>query len=91
MIGCIVMDNMLAQYPEMAISYSRGSQGWTNFKEEWTKLTEEGIFLGPPHRIMATKAFPKLLKSAIIWCSFWIYCALIFQRGSNSQKRDRNI
>ena len=64
--GCIIMDNMLAQYPEMAISYSRGSQGWTNFKEEWTKLTEKGIFLGPPHRIMATKAFPKLLKSAIM-------------------------
>ena len=56
--GCIIMDNMLAEFPELALSYARGSQGWIGFKEEWLKLTDEGVFLGPPHRIMATKAFP---------------------------------
>ena len=64
--GCIIMDNLLAEFPEMAISYSRGSQGWTNFNEEWLNLVDKGIFLGPPHRIMATRAFPSLLKSAIM-------------------------
>ena len=59
------MDNMLAEFPEVAISYSRGSQGWTKFEEDWYELTDKGIFLGPPHRIMATKAFPPLLGSAI--------------------------
>ena len=63
--GCIIMDNMLAEFPQFAISYSRGSQGWTMFEEEWYDLTDSGIFLGPPHRIMATKAFPPLLGSAI--------------------------
>ena len=63
--GCIIMDNMLAEFPQFAISYSRGSQGWTKFEEEWYDLTDKGIFLGPPHRIMATKAFPPLLGSAI--------------------------
>ena len=63
--GCIIMDNMLAEFPEMAISYSRGSQGWINFKKEWMNLTKKGIFLGPPHRIMATKVFQKLLSNAI--------------------------
>jgi len=63
--GCIIMDNMLAENPDMALSYSRGSQGWTKFEEEWTKLVDQGIFLGPPHRIMATDSFPPLLKSAI--------------------------
>ena len=63
--GCIIMDNMLAEFPELAISYSRGSQGWTKFDEDWYNLTEKGIFLGPPHRIMATEAFPPLLGSAI--------------------------
>ena len=56
---------MLAESPDMALSYSRGSQGWTKFEEEWTKLVDDGIFLGPPHRIMATDSFPPLLKSAI--------------------------
>ncbi len=46
--GCIIMDNMLAEFPQFAISYSRGSQGWTMFKEEWYDLTDSGIFLGPP-------------------------------------------
>ena len=63
--GCIIMDNMLAEFPQFAISYSRGSQGWTKFEEDWYDLTDDGIFLGPPHRIMATKAFPPLLGSAI--------------------------
>ena len=36
--GCIIMDNMLSEYPEMALSYSRGSQGWTKFEEEWADL-----------------------------------------------------
>ena len=58
------MDNMLAEFPELALSYSRGSQGWTKFDEDWYNLTKKGIFLGPPHRIMATEAFP-LLGSAI--------------------------
>ena len=63
--GCIIMDNMLAEFPQFANSYSRGSQGWTKFEEDWYDLTDSGIFLGPPHRIMATKAFPPLLGSAI--------------------------
>ena len=63
--GCIIMDNMLSQHPEMALSYSRGSQGWTKFQEEWTDLVDKGIFLGPPHRIMATDAFAPLLRSAL--------------------------
>ena len=63
--GCIIMDNMLSKYPEMALSYSRGSQGWTKFEEEWADLVDQGIFLGPPHRIMATDAFAPLLRSAL--------------------------
>ena len=89
--GCIIMDNMLAQYPEMAISYSRGSQGWTNFKEEWTKLTEEGIFLGPPHRIMATKAFPKLLKSAIMGGAPFGFIAPSFSKEAAIAKKGTEI
>ena len=31
--GCVIMDNMLAEFPEFALSYvTRGSQGWTRFK-----------------------------------------------------------
>ena len=63
--GCIIMDNMLSKYPEMALSYSRGSQGWTKFEEEWADLVDQGTFLGPPHRIMATDAFAPLLRSAL--------------------------
>ncbi len=92
--GCIIMDNMLAEFPEFALSYARGSQGWTRFKEEWLKLTDEGVFLGPPHRIMATKAFPPLLKSALKGGAPFGFIAPsfikdVFYSSSNKDLQDR--
>ena len=63
--GCIIMDSLLGRHPEMALSYSRGSQGWTKFDSEWLELVEQGIFLGPPHNIMRTEVFPGFLANAI--------------------------
>ncbi|MEM7343804.1 MAG: hypothetical protein AAF485_06145 [Chloroflexota bacterium] len=63
--GCIIMDNMLGEFPEMALSYSRGSQGWTHFQEEWFALVNEGTFLGPPHNIMRTDKFQPFLRNAL--------------------------
>ena len=92
--GCIIMDNMLAEFPEFALSYARGSQGWTRFKEEWLKLTDKGVFLGPPHRIMATKAFPPLLKSALKGGAPFGFIAPsfakdVFYSSSNQDLQDR--
>ena len=71
----------LAEFPDMAMTYSRGSQGWVGFNEEWMKLTDKGIFLGPPHRIMATRAFPPLLKKrAKRRCPFWLHSSIFQQR-----------
>ncbi len=63
--GCIIMDNLLGEFPSMARSYSRGSQGWTRFEPSWLELVDQGIFLGPPHNIMRTEVFPGFLANAI--------------------------
>ncbi len=63
--GCIIMDTLLGHFPDMALSYSRGSQGWTRFDPRWLDLVEKGIFLGPPHNIMRTEVFPGFLANAI--------------------------
>ncbi|MEM7374903.1 MAG: hypothetical protein AAF587_40295 [Bacteroidota bacterium] len=63
--GCIIMDNMLGEFPEMALSYSRGSQGWTQFEDQWYELVDKGIFLGPPHNIMRTGFFAPFLRNAL--------------------------
>ena len=63
--GCIIMDSLLGRHPDMALSYSRGSQGWTKFDPDWLKLVDQGIFLGPPHNIMRTEVFPGFLGHAL--------------------------
>ena len=89
--GCIIMDNMLAEFPDMAMTYSRGSQGWVGFNEEWMKLTDKGIFLGPPHRIMATRAFPPLLKSALKGGAPFGFIAPSFSKDAFADNKDNDI
>ena len=85
------MDNMLAEFPDMAMTYSRGSQGWVGFNEEWMKLTDKGIFLGPPHRIMATRAFPPLLKSALKGGAPFGFIAPSFSKDAFADNKDNDI
>lgn len=53
--GAVITDYMLGEYPELALSYSRGSQAWTVYDDDWGRLAaEEGIYIGPPHSLFAT-------------------------------------
>ena len=52
--GAVITDYMLGEHPEMALSYSRGSQAWTVYDEGWGKLAADGIYIGPPHTLFAS-------------------------------------
>lgn len=52
--GAVITDYMLGAHPEMALSYSRGSQAWTVYDSGWDKLAGDGVFIGPPHSLFAT-------------------------------------
>ena len=54
--GCIIMDNMLSEYPEMALSYSGGLKDGRNSRRNG-RSRGSGNVPRPPHRIMATDAF----------------------------------
>lgn len=60
--GAVVTDYMLGAHPELAITYSRGSQAWKRFDEEWHDLGKKGIIIGPPHSIFATDSTKDALK-----------------------------
>ena len=81
--GCIIMDSLLGKFPEMAMSYSRGSQGWTKFDPKWAELVDKGIFLGPPHNIMRTEVFPGFLKNAInLGFPFYFSCPAFAKKAA---------
>lgn len=81
--GCIIMDNLLGEFPSMALSYARGSQGWTRFEPAWLDLVDQGIFLGPPHNIMRTPVFPGFLANAIQrGFPFYFSCPAFARRAS---------
>ena len=60
--GAVIIDYLLGEYPELALSYSRGSQGWSRYDPGWAKLIDQGIMVGPPHGIFRTELAAPLLK-----------------------------
>ena len=60
--GAVIIDYLLGEYPELALSYSRGSQGWTRYDPGWAALIDQGIMVGPPHGVFRTELGALLLK-----------------------------
>lgn len=63
--GAVILDYLLGEFPNLALSYSRGSQGWTQFDPSWKKLVEEGVFVGPPHNVFRTECAAALLRGML--------------------------
>lgn len=63
--GAVVFDYLLADQPEIAVSYSRGAQLWDFYDEDWAHLAPE-LIVGPPHRIMALPWQCRLLFFLVI-------------------------
>ena len=63
--GAVITDYMLGAHPEMALSYSRGSQAWTVYDKVWDELVKDGIYIGPPHALFATPNTAATLEKII--------------------------
>jgi hypothetical protein len=49
--GAVVFDYLIGANPDIALSYSRGSQLWDHYHDTWSDLAPE-LIVGPPHRQM---------------------------------------
>lgn len=49
--GAVVFDYLIGANPDVALSYSRGSQLWDHYDDAWSDLAPK-LIVGPPHRQM---------------------------------------
>ena len=63
--GAVVFDYLIGANPDIALSYSRGSQLWDHYHDTWSDLAPE-LIVGPPHRQMVIPWQCQLLFFAVI-------------------------
>ena len=63
--GAVIFDYLIGEHPNLAFTFSRGSQLWDYYDNKWMDLAPKYI-VGPPHRLMTLPWQLQLLFSLII-------------------------
>lgn len=63
--GAVVFDYLIGANPDIALSYSRGSQLWDHYDDAWSLLAPQ-LIVGPPHRQMVISWQCQLLFFAVV-------------------------